>query len=216
MNKFIVVGLLMITLFSCGLEKVETTYLDGKIKEQYTLNKKGEKEGPFLAYNEVGQLKEKSLYKDGMLSGTRILYFDNGNVEIEENYIDGGTLHGTYKSFYEGGQLQIEKKYENNVLTGLVKVYYSSGKLKEEVSMQYNNENGPFTEYYENGQIHWKGTYLNGDNEFGLLEEWDSLGAPIKRMKCDSLAICRTFWKPGMPEVNYDTVRNLPNLIINQ
>ena len=66
--------------------------------------------------------------------------------------------------------------------------------------------------YYENGQIHWKGTYLNGDNEFGLLEEWDSLGTMIKRMKCDSMAVCRTFWRPGMPEVNYDTLKSVPTL----
>lgn len=216
MAKYLFVSFLIITIVSCGLEKIETTFPDGKIKEQYTINKKGEKDGIYTAYNEVGKLKEKSNYKNGLYTGRRTLYFDNGNVEIEENYIDGGILQGISKVYYEGGQLQLEKNYENNVLVGQVKVYYPSGKIKEEVTMENNNENGPFTEYYENGKIHWKGTYLNGDNEFGLLEEWDSLGAPIKRMKCDSMAICRTFWKPGMPEVNYDTLKYLPNLILNQ
>ncbi|MBK7701221.1 MAG: hypothetical protein IPJ39_22090 [Saprospiraceae bacterium] len=77
--------------------------------------------------------------------------------------------------------------------------------------MSDNNENGPFTEYYENGQIHWKGTYLNGGNEFGLLEEAGFLGTMIKRMKCDSMAVCRTFWRLGMPEVNYDA-QSVPTL----
>jgi antitoxin component YwqK of YwqJK toxin-antitoxin module len=216
MVKYFVLSLLIMTLISCGLEEIKTTHPNGTTKEQYTINKNGGKEGEYKAFSETGKLKEKAFYKNDALNGIRTLYYDNGNAEIEENYIDGGILHGTYKSYYEGGQLQLEKQYENNVLTGLVKVYYQNGKIKEEVTMHNNNENGPFTEYYENGQIHWKGTYLNGDNEYGLLEEWDSLGAPIKRMKCDSLAICRTFWKPGMPEVNYDTLKTLPNLSISQ
>ena len=73
--------------------------------------------------------------------------------------------------------------------------------------MSNNEENGPFSEYFENGQIQWKGTYRNGDNEYGILYEYDSLGTPIKIMKCDTQAICRTIWKPGMPIINVDTVK---------
>lgn len=216
MTKYLIASLLATLLYSCGMKEVTTTYDNGNIKEQFTVNKNGEKEGEYKMYAESGKLKESASYKNGQLFGKRTLYFDNGNAEIEESYTDGGLLQGVYKSYYEEGALKLEKTYDNNVLTGLVKVYYPSGKLKEEVTMVNNNENGPFQEYYENGQLHWKGTYLNGDNEFGLLEEWDSLGTMIKRMKCDSLAVCRTFWKPGMPEVNYDTLKILPNLNLNQ
>ena len=212
MMKYILFITLVFTFIGCGLKHVETKFPNGKIKEVYTLNKNGEKEGKFQEYYEDGKIKEEAFFKNGKYSGIRTLFFQNGKPEIEENYTDGGLLNGAYKAYYDNGQVKVEKNYTQNVLTGPVKVYYESGKIKEEVMMSDNNENGPFTEYYEKGQIHWKGTYLNGDNEFGLLEEWDSLGTMIKRMKCDSMAVCRTFWRPGMPEVNYDTLKSVPTL----
>ena len=64
----------------------------------------------------------------------------------------------------------------------------------ERVTFEGNEENGPFEEYHQNGQIQWKGTYLKGENEYGLLEEFDEIGEPIKRMMCDEMAICKTIW----------------------
>ena len=60
--------------------------------------------------------------------------------------------------------------------------------------MKDNNENGPFKEYYPNGNIHWEGNYLNGDNEFGILNEYNEQGELIKKMDCDSMAVCKTIW----------------------
>ena len=64
----------------------------------------------------------------------------------------------------------------------------------EEVLFKDNEENGPFVEYYDNGEIEWKGSYLNGDNEFGILEQYDRTGVLIKKMECDSLGACITVW----------------------
>jgi antitoxin component YwqK of YwqJK toxin-antitoxin module len=198
---------LIFFLQSCGNKKVETKNENGQILKTFYVDKNGEKEGPFITYYESGKIKEESNYSSGKLSGKRILYAENGNIEIEEIYTDTGVLHGPYKLYYPNGTLQLEKTYQDNIITGSIKVYYTSGQLKEEVSMSNNEENGPFTEYYENGKIHWKGIYRNGDNEYGVLYEYDSLGAPIKIMKCDTLAICRTVWKPGMPEIKIDTIK---------
>ncbi len=197
---------LVLALVSCRSGKVENKYPNGKIMETYSVNKNAEKNGDYVMYFESGKIKEKAEYKNGKLIGKRTLFFENGNPEMEELYTDDGLLNGLHRTFYPEGPLMIEKTYTNNVISGQLKVYYPSGKIKEEVTMNGNQENGPFTEYFENGQIQWKGTYLNGDNEFGLLEEFDSLGAPIKKMKCDSLAICRTFWRPGMPDVKLDSI----------
>ena len=79
-------------------------------------------------------------------------------------------------------------------MQGLIKSYYPEGPLKEEVTMVDNEENGPFTEYYKDGTKEWEGTYLNGDNEFGLLKHYNDKGVLIKKMMCDSLAICSTIW----------------------
>ena len=57
-----------------------------------------------------------------------------------------------------------------------------------------NLENGPFVEYYENGNVQWSGTFLNGDNEVGELLHYSEDGVLIKKMWCDSAAICQTIW----------------------
>lgn len=192
---------------SCGNKKIITNYPNGNLMEQYEVSKEGKKNGEYKSYYETGKIREEATLKDDDYIGNRVLYYENGNVDTEENYASPGILEGEYKIYYKEGGIHIVKHYSKNVLTGLLTAYYPNGKIKEEVTMSDNQENGPFTEYFQNGNVQWKGTYLYGDNEFGLLEEWDSLGNMIKRMKCDSLAICRSFWKPGMPEVMYDTVK---------
>jgi len=79
-------------------------------------------------------------------------------------------------------------------MNGLVKGYYPSGALKEEVTFANNVEEGPFTEYHENGHVMWKGTYRNGDHEFGLLEKFDETGVLVRKMMCDERGICHTTW----------------------
>ncbi|MBC7884043.1 MAG: toxin-antitoxin system YwqK family antitoxin [Saprospiraceae bacterium] len=199
--------LLIIVLSSCEKKKTETKYDSGNIKESYSVNNEGNKEGEYVFYYESGKIKEKAIYVNGMLTGARLLYHENGQIEIEEMYNEKGVLEGPYKVYYASGKVQLEKQYVQNEINGTIKVYYPSGTLKEEVTMEHNEENGPFTEYYNNGKIHWKGTYRNGDNEYGVLYEYDSLGAPIKIMKCDTMAICRSIWKHGMPEINTDTIK---------
>lgn len=205
---FIILGLFLV---SCknqqGLDLVTNSYDSGSVMEEFQVDESGVRNGTYKSYYESGKIREEAIYKDEKYTGKRTLYFENGQPEIEEFYAEPGVLDGVYKLYNESGKLLIEKNYTENVLSGWFKKYYESGQIQEEVMMEDNNENGPFTEYYENGQVHWKGTYLNGDNEFGLLEEWDEEGNMLKRMKCDSFAVCRTFWRPGEPEVDYDTVQ---------
>ena len=48
-------------------------------------------------------------------------------------------------------------------------------------------------EYHPNRKKCTGRPIFNGDNEFGLLERFDTTGTLIKKMMCDSMAICRTF-----------------------
>lgn len=206
MLKILISTVISILLISCNNKTITNNYPNGNIMEQFT-SKAGKKNGDYKSYYETGKLRETATYQDDDYIGKRTLYFENGNIDTEENYTKPGVLNGEYKIYYKEGGIHVLKNFNENILSGLMIVYYPNGKVKEEVTIVNNQENGPFREYFQNGQMQWKGTYLNGDNEFGLLEEWDSLGVMIKRMKCDSIGICHTFWKPGMPEVNYDTVQ---------
>ncbi len=187
--------LLIFVLCACGrnnLEQVELTEDDGS-KVTYTRNKENfAKEGTLVRFDADGVKLEKAEYKNDTLHGVRHLYYPNGNIQVSENYMNG-TFEGDFKSFYENGKVQLEGIYVNNVMDGTWKGYYDSGELKEEVLFKNNNENGPFVEYHKNGKLKAKGTYLDGDNEDGLLELYDEDGELIKKMQCKK-GVCRTSW----------------------
>lgn len=184
----------ILSFVSCKEKSLKTFYDNGSPHEEYAIDKSGSKEGPYKIYAENGALMEEGAYKQNHYVGTRKMY-SNGILEIAETYDDTGSLQGNAFVYYPDGKVQIEKPYKDNKIQGILKGYYPTGAIKEEVTIVDNEENGPFIEYHPNGKVHWKGQYLNGDNEFGLLERFDTTGTLIKKMMCDSIGICRTFWK---------------------
>jgi len=166
---------------------------NGKTKETYQILPDSTKNGDYKAFYNSGKIKETATYKDGKRIGEHYFYHENGNPEVKEIYVDG-IMTGQYYSYYENGQVEISALYSNGNMNGTLTAYYENGVIKEVVEMSDGEENGPFKEYYENGKIHWQGQFLNGDNEFGLLKEFDENGNLLKKMMCDSLAICRTIW----------------------
>lgn len=183
-----------ILLLGCSSKNtIEIKNDDGSIAEKYETNKESDKHGSYTAYHKNGNLKEESNYSENKLSGLRNIYNEQGTLEITENY-EVGVLNGDYKVFHPNGQVQIHSNYINGKMEGVLKAYDEKGQLKEEVSFVNNNEVGPFKEYFDNGKVEWEGTYLNGDNEFGLLKNYNREGTLIKKMMCDSQAVCRTIW----------------------
>lgn len=181
-------------LSSCAREKyVEVKDSSGKLTERYQIDKDSVKNGIYESYNYEGNILEKSMYKDGIQEGLRTIYHSNGKVEKEELY-KHGLLNGLYKVYYDTGELMIESQYTNNEMQGQLKKYYPSGQLMEVVTFVDDLENGKFEEYWENGNKKWEGSYLNGDNEYGELLKYNEEGTLIRKLNCDSLAVCRTFW----------------------
>jgi antitoxin component YwqK of YwqJK toxin-antitoxin module len=209
-NKYIAyLWMIILSLSACGPKEIVTKYGSGKIKEKYQINDKSEKHGKYETFHDNGNRLESATYANGKLINTRSVYRYDGTLDFTETYDLAGLLDGPYIIYQTDGKtVQIQKNYKANILQGLLKAFYSNGKIKEEVNIVDNEENGPFTEYYQNGAIHWKGQYRNGDNEYGDLIEYDSLGIMIKKMLCDSQAICRTVWKAGMPITKSTTTPN--------
>lgn len=185
--------LLFTTACSNGLETIETED-DYGYRIKYTRSKKDyAKQGLYVKSYENGKVYEEAQYKDDKLDGQRKIYYENGEVELIENY-KNGLFDGPYQEFYEEGKLQLEGLYVDNVATGDWKKYYKNGQVMEVVKMANNLENGPFVEYYENGKIKTEGTYLDGDNEDGELKMYDESGELVKKMDCKK-GVCRTSWE---------------------
>jgi len=187
--------LILLVLAACGnnsLEKIEMKEDDGSTT-RFTRDKETyAKEGLYTRLGTDGIVMEEANYVNDTLHGVRKLYYPGGKLQIEETY-ENGIFQGSFKSYYENGQVQLEGAYLSNSMEGVWTGYYDGGQLKEEVNFKNNNENGPFVEYHQNGKIKTKGTYLDGDNEDGLLELFDENGELVKTMQCVK-RICRTSW----------------------
>ena len=172
---------------------VENKDDNGVLIERYEVNKDNIKHGSYTSYFSDGAVNETSNYVDGKLDGLRTIFYPNGKEEIVERY-EMDVMNGPYLVYHDNGNLKQVVNFYDGVMSGPLKVFYADGTLKEEVTMVDNNENGPFKEFYPNGNVHWEGSYLDGDNEFGLLKEYNEQGELIKKMNCDSMAICKTIW----------------------
>ncbi len=181
------------TIDDSELEVVEKTDAYGNT-ERYTRRLDDyAKEGKYSKMSPEGNLIESAHYHNDTLHGLRVIYYENGDTQIVEQY-EHGLFAGPYQAYYEGGDLELEGIYTANSMEGVWKRYYPNGQLMETVSFQDNQENGPFTEYHENGKLKAEGYYKDGDNEHGLLKIYDQEGELVKTMNCQH-GVCRTVWE---------------------
>ena len=185
--------LAMMFFASCAEKVVVSHYETGEKHEEYQYTGDSLKHGLYKRFSKGGILLEETNYTEGKINGERTIYNAKGEKEVVEIY-ENDVLNGPFKEFHTNGKIKFLGTYTNNVLSGTVNVFYPSGKIKEEVQFVDNVEEGPFKEFHENGNIKWEGTYRNGDNEFGLLKEYNESGELIRKMMCDERAICTTTW----------------------
>ncbi len=194
MIKYIIGILCFVSLMSCQDSiTVEVFDEEGNLMERYEATMDTVKNGLYESFYEGGQIFSSVNYDHGLAQGEWKVFFEDGTLKSSEFYLND-TIHGPFKEYYDNGRLNLESEFVHGVLQGVAKRYFITGELMEEVTFENNEENGPFKEYYKNGQLQWSGTYLNGDNEFGLLEHYNEEGILDKKMICDSLRKCRTIW----------------------
>lgn len=196
MKSYIVLLIVLIfSLVGCKkpLKKAITEDEYGKVV--YYMDQDSLIQGVFVRMDEKGDTTEISNYLDDKLHGTRLIFTD-GKLEIKEHYVKD-ELNGPYTTFYQSGQVNVNTVYEMGVMNQKIYKYYENGVLAEEVQMRNNEENGPFKEFFPSGKLHWKGNYINGDNEDGLLLEYDEEGKLIQKLMCGLYheeRICQTIW----------------------
>ena len=177
------------------------TYTDdlGVTEHYYRSTRNNAKQGIYKKVDKQGKLIEEANFVNDTLHGLRIIYYEKGDTQIVENY-QSGYFDGPYKAYYEGGQLELLGYYVNNTMKGKWYRYYPTGELMEIVTFDANEENGPFVEFYQNGNKKAEGTYLEGDNEDGMLLLYDDEGTLVRKMDCNK-GICKTIWRFGQEEI---------------
>ena len=103
-----------------------------------------------LAY-ERGIAEEKQRLADGKPTVEELFYF-NGNIKRTSSYqpkSDGGKLHGPYKEFFQNGQIKLEVNYINGNQEGLMVIYHESGLSNERSNYKKNKLHGLKETFYE-------------------------------------------------------------------
>ena len=95
---------------------------DTLIWENY--DSKGERDGNWIGY--VDDYFVEGNFKDGKLDGKVTSYYENGQIEEEENYKDDELVITTYYSYHENGQIKEEGNWIDGEKDGKWICYYKS------------------------------------------------------------------------------------------
>ena len=159
------------------IEPIIEYHDDGKVEYAYTVDEKGQKQGPYEEYWDNGRLREKCTYKDGKKDGPYERYYDNGRLEIKCTYKDG-EYNGQYEEYWHNGQLTKKCTYKDGYEDGSCEKYQPNGRLWGKCTYKDGKEDGPYEAYHDNGQLREKGVYkmgveLKGKEAEEYLKEWE-------------------------------------------
>lgn len=205
LRNFLVCCFVLLLVASCSnIETIETLDESGRVIERFFQDKRtGKREGKYEAFYPNGNLKEVCFYHNDTLQGQRKLFYENGQLQILENYVNGA-FEGLYQMYFQNGQLSNEGIYHQNEMTGIWKRWYETGELREEVTFKHNLENGPYTFYHKNGQDSIKGHFIQGDNDHGEVLKFDESGKLYEKMYC-YWGVCATTWSAEKGHIQIDT-----------
>ena len=136
-------------------------------KEQY---EDGDKIGyKKITFNEYGQIGKEKIYQNGNLSGeTKYLYYENGQLKQKASYKDN-KFHGKATLWFENGMLISEWDYLNGIL-----ISKSTRYENDQIKYRENYKDGNLirkSHWYKNGQKRLGGGYKDGDRD-GVWTDW--------------------------------------------
>ena len=164
---------------------VEIYYKNGQLKEK-SIFKNGLNNDISVEYYQNGQLEKKIRWRDGRYHGLCEWYYEDGDTYMMRNYMYGKKdgLHVVYR---ENGNLLFVRNYRDGEFDGEVKSYYENGQLSQKTLYKYGEENGLEETYYENGQLSSKANYRDG--------EWDG---EVKSYYKNGQLKLKVYWKNGV------------------
>ncbi len=141
----------------------ETYNEQGRINGKGKFNKKGDKTGVWVWYDDHGNVSEKETYKDGKLNGEYTSFYKSGVVKTTLNYKDGKP-EGVYNEFNKKSALIEKKVFANNKLQGEYQSYHGLGVSAKDYTASYTDAKlvGLLTRHYANGKLFYEVVYKDG------------------------------------------------------
>ena len=149
-----------VSIYKAGkVEGVFNTFYENGNKQDVSNCKAGKRDGLCTFYDENGKLKEVSNYKAGKRNGLTTEY-ENGVKTKEGQYVNG-SLHGPRILYYENGKIEIKTTIDSTYLeaAGLKGDYYH---YNEDGSIRFHefyNKDGTFKTIKA-----WKDNFTKNDN----------------------------------------------------
>lgn len=173
MKNIILLLFITISLNSFSQDKI---YLDSAWREidspekafYYRIlekDKRDKNKGKLIDYYMSGKIQSEAYYTDfkkGIKSGKFIMYYENGNIKRDMDYLDG-KRNGKYLAYNENGKLTEEIDYVEDKIAGKYRTYYESGNLEKDIAYSDSKRNGQFLVYRKTGELKRVDNYVNGD-----------------------------------------------------
>lgn len=140
--------------FSKGDGSAYVTFFDqkGNKVSEGPVNKNRENEGEWKYYHkESAQLMSVETFKNGKLNGKSIVFYTDGKIASETNYVEG-VKEGVFKKYSKEGVVLEEIPYKNNQFSGLVTYRDIKGNLLAQGHYEKGLKKGIW-KYYENGKL---------------------------------------------------------------
>ena len=147
--------------------KVISYNKDGEVVQEANYSH-GLYHGPKISLNSNGS-KEIEPYNNGVYEGEYTQFYPNGNKQKNGSYIKDHKKEGKWTYWYENGDIEMEENYLKGKLQGEKRAYYPGGMPKYIEQYTDDKLNGSKINYdEESNSIVSEATYVNGelDGEF--------------------------------------------------
>ncbi len=133
----------------------------GNITEEgFLLN--GNKNGVWITYHSDNQrIKTVANYSENQLNGPFLQFNNRGQIESKAGYRNG-QYHGLYGK-YKFGRAEEEIEYKNGQIDGALRKYFGNGKLQQEAEYKNGKQHGKFRYFDEEGNVTLEYTYEHGE-----------------------------------------------------
>ena len=126
--------------------------------------------------------EDKRLYQHGSSEAFSGLLVENfsGEARKLEIEIHHGKAHGSSRGWFENGQIEVEETFIEGVSNGLRTRWYESGQKRFQAEIVDGVIEGPYVEWHDNGTKAVAMSLKNGVTD-GLAETWYPSGARKSR-----------------------------------
>jgi antitoxin component YwqK of YwqJK toxin-antitoxin module len=154
----------------------------------------GQQHGKQIWLTRTGDTSRIEFYNNGLLHGTKKLYYSKSRIEKEINYVNG-LMEGVFKHYTIEGILLDEINYKQGKKHGECKYYYDDGTLLKTEHWNMDVKDGEFKTFYYQGYVQTMENFKKGIPEGWFEERW-----PDDKLKR------RAFYKKGemIEEYKYD------------